>query len=170
MHHFQVSNFTMLMSHWILLDLLVVWSNHWLAFAIHFSISYSIDENRDYCCFIDWEEKMMPMMPSFYFEQIVPSATASPSASSSSSFYSSPAASVLVEKATSYLLIEPDWALNMQICDAVDANTRYYLQNFQFLILIFWSWPCFVLEEIRASISCLMDFSIQGCLGVSIRP
>ncbi|KAF7143264.1 hypothetical protein RHSIM_Rhsim05G0228000 [Rhododendron simsii] len=63
---------------------------------------------------------MMPtMMPSFYFEQMVPSIS-----SSSSSSYSSPAASVLVEKATSYLLIDPDWTLNMEICDSINSSDR----------------------------------------------
>ncbi|KAG5550715.1 hypothetical protein RHGRI_015615 [Rhododendron griersonianum] len=65
---------------------------------------------------------MMPtMMPSFYFEQMVPSISSS---SSSSSCSSSPAASVLVEKATSYLLIDPDWTLNMEICDSINSSDR----------------------------------------------
>lgn len=102
---------------------------------------------------------MMPtMMPSFYFEQMVPSISSS---SSSSSCSSSPAASVLVEKATSYLLIDPDWTLNMEICDSINSSDRYCAHNSQFffffLKLTFGFFA--LLGEIRASISCLVDVS-----------
>lgn len=84
---------------------------------------------------------MPTMMPSFYFEQMVPSI----SSSSSSSSCSSPAASVSVEKATSYLLIDPDWTLNMEICDSINSSDRYCAHNSQFFFFFFldvlWSWP-----------------------------
>lgn len=39
-----------------------------------------------------------------------------------SSSYSSSSATIRVEKATSDLLMGPDWTLNMDICDSINAN------------------------------------------------
>lgn len=40
---------------------------------------------------------------------------------------SSSSASVAVEKATSDLLMGPDWTMNIEICDSINSNHWYNL-------------------------------------------
>lgn len=76
-------------------------------FPIHFpSVVISVARNRR---FLERERKWKMMMAS---------------SSSSSS------ATVRVDKATSDLLIGPDWTMNMDICDSINSNHWYCFQSF----------------------------------------
>lgn len=55
---------------------------------------------------------------------------------------SSSAVTVAVEKATSDLLISPDWTMNIDICDSVNSHQWYSYIRFSkllnFFVLVFW--------------------------------